>query len=231
LVRRADDTAGAATYGAGMNLAVAMTATAERRGARPALRHGDETLTYRRLERSAARLAALLERRGVTPGDRVLVLIPEVLELGIVYQGVLRAGAVLALVDADADEATVVDGLRSSRARLICAWHGRAESAEAAASAVGADCLFVTPGELDRLLARVSPSPSVRDRAGSDPAVMLPSLDGGPTIMTHDDLAREAAVLAKDDAAPAFGDLRDRVCALAAAAVTGACLALPLAAG
>jgi long-chain acyl-CoA synthetase len=214
-----------------MNLAVAMTATAERRGAKPALRHGDAILTYRRLERSSARLAALLERRGVTAGDRVLVLIPEVLELGIVYQGVLRAGAVLALIEADADEATVVDGLRHSRARLICAWHGRAEAAEAAAAVIGVDCLFVTPGELDRLLARVTPSQSVRDRAGSDPAVMLPSPDGGATIMTHDELTREAAALAEGDAAPAFGDLRDSVCALAAAAVTGACLVLPLAAG
>jgi long-chain acyl-CoA synthetase len=214
-----------------MNLAVAMTATAERRGARPALRHGDATLTYRRLERSSARLAAVLERRGVRAGDAVLVLIPEVLELGIVCQGVLRAGAVLALIDADADEAVVVDGLRHSRARLICAWHGRAESAEAAAAVVGVDCLFVPPGELDRLLARVSPSPSVRDRAGSDPAVMIPSPNGGATIMTHDQLARRAALLAEDEAAPAFGDLRDRVCALAAAAVTGACLVLPLAPG
>jgi long-chain acyl-CoA synthetase len=231
LVCRADDTAGAATYGAGMNLAVAMTATAERRGARPALRQGDATLSYRRLERSAARLAALLERRGVEVGDPVLVLLPDVLELGIVYQGVLRAGAVLVLVEADADEATVVDGLRRSRARLICAWHGRAESAEAAAAAVGADCLFVTPGELDRLLARVAPSSSVRDRAGSDPAVMLPSADGAGAIITHDELAREAAALARDDAAPACRDLRGRVGALTAAAMTGACLVLPLAGG
>jgi long-chain acyl-CoA synthetase len=213
-----------------MNLAVAMTATADRRGARPALRRGDATLTYRRLERSAARLAALLEERGVQAGDRVLVLLPDVLELGIVYQGVLRAGAVLVLVDADADEATVVHGLTQSRAKLVCAWHGRAESAEAAAASVGADCLFVTPGELDRLLARVTPSTSVRERAGSDPAVIFPSARGGATIMTHDELAREAAALAEVSAAPTFDDGRSRVRALTAA-MAGACLVLPLAAG
>jgi long-chain acyl-CoA synthetase len=212
-----------------MNLAVAMTATADRRGARPALRHGDAMLTYRRLERSAARLAALLEERGVEAGDRVLVLLPDVLELGIVYQGVLRAGAVLVLVDADADEASVVHGLTQSRAKLICAWHGRAESAEAAAASVGADCLFVTPGELDRLLARVTPSTSVRERAGSDAAVIIPSADGGATVMTHDELAREAAALAERAAAPAFDDARSRVRALTAAAMAGACLVLPLA--
>lgn len=53
------------------NLATLLTGSASARGARIAVRHGTTALTYARLDDLSARTAALLQARGVRPGDRV----------------------------------------------------------------------------------------------------------------------------------------------------------------
>ncbi len=52
-----------------------------------------QKLTYRRLERASAVLAAHLQRRGIQPGDRVVLALPNGLEFPIAYYGILKAGA------------------------------------------------------------------------------------------------------------------------------------------
>ncbi|MDE2852131.1 MAG: AMP-binding protein [Acidobacteriota bacterium] len=55
---------------------------------------GSGSVTYGALDRASARFAAALRRRGVAPGDRVLVQVPKSPEAVALYLGVLRCGGV-----------------------------------------------------------------------------------------------------------------------------------------
>jgi long-chain acyl-CoA synthetase len=143
-------------------------------------------------------VAALLLRRAIAPGDRVAVMVPNVPELAIVCYGVLRAGAVVVVVDPSLAEGDLV--LALAGVRLLFAWHAVAEIAEAAAGRAATPCLFVTPGELGRLLRGVPAMRDVHERDDADPAVVL---DGGARL-THVELAAAA----RDDELVPWGALR-----------------------
>ena len=61
------------------NLAQNLLDTAAEHGRRPALRMGDTVLSYQQFVDAARRVAAGLEARGVMPGDRVGMVLPNVL--------------------------------------------------------------------------------------------------------------------------------------------------------
>jgi len=70
-------------------------ASASRRfPSRTAIRFHGFRLSYRRLERRSNRLANALSHLGVKPGDRVLVLLPNLPQTVIAFYGILKAGAV-----------------------------------------------------------------------------------------------------------------------------------------
>ena len=77
------------------NLAQLLTDSAAARPAHAAIRLDDLTLTYAALDEAAARVAALLRAKGVEPGDRVGVMLPNVPQFPVAYYGALRAGAVV----------------------------------------------------------------------------------------------------------------------------------------
>ncbi len=62
---------------------------------RPALADGDTTLGYGDLAREALAVAGDLAAAGVAPGERVGLLLPNVVEFPIAYYGALVAGAVV----------------------------------------------------------------------------------------------------------------------------------------
>ena len=76
---------------------------AQRYGPRPALgmRRGlrTERWSYADLARDMHRAAARLAERGVQPGDRVMVLAPELARLVISMLGAWAAGAILVPID------------------------------------------------------------------------------------------------------------------------------------
>jgi long-chain acyl-CoA synthetase len=73
--------------------------------------------TYGDLQELANRAAAVLRERGVVAGDRVMLLSENRPEWGITYFGVLKAGAAVVPVDANATGEEVLNLLRSARAR------------------------------------------------------------------------------------------------------------------
>jgi long-chain acyl-CoA synthetase len=77
------------------NLAQALVESAKVHGDRPAIKQGDVVLTYAQLDDASSRVAAMLRRYGVRPGDRVGVMLPNVASFPVVYYGVLRAGGVV----------------------------------------------------------------------------------------------------------------------------------------
>ncbi|HEX7125452.1 MAG TPA: AMP-binding protein [Thermodesulfobacteriota bacterium] len=67
---------------------------ARRAASRPALTDGETGLTYGELAREVLSVAGDLAAAGVAPGDRVGLLLPNVIEFPVFYYGALAAGAV-----------------------------------------------------------------------------------------------------------------------------------------
>ena len=155
------------------NLANLLTETASRRGDRPALKLDDSVLTYAMLNEGATRVAGLLKERGLQPGDRVGVMLPNVPYFGVVYYGVLRAGGVVVPMNVLLKGREVSFYLSDSGARLMFAWHGFAESAQEGAEVSGTEVILVEPGEFEALLAGASRQPDDVEREDSDTAVIL----------------------------------------------------------
>jgi long-chain acyl-CoA synthetase len=75
------------------NLADNLTASAARHPSRPALRLDRAVITYAELKDAAQRVAGGLRERGVEPGDRVGVMLPNVPQFAAAYYGVLPPAA------------------------------------------------------------------------------------------------------------------------------------------
>src|SRR5947209_15869792 len=77
------------------NLAQNLTEATRVHGGRVAVRVDSAAMTYRALDEASARVAGLLRERGLEPGDRVGLMMPNVAEVPVAYYGVLRAGGVV----------------------------------------------------------------------------------------------------------------------------------------
>src|SRR5215218_4826890 len=108
----------------GLNLASIVTESAARTPASVAARLDGLELTYADLDERSARLAALLRERGIEQGDRVGVMLPNVLEFPISYYGVLRAGGIVVPMNVLLKRREIAFYLEDSGAKLLLAWHG-----------------------------------------------------------------------------------------------------------
>ena len=135
------------------NLAQLLTETASKHGDRPALKLDDNVVTYESLNEGAARVAGLLKERGLQPGDRVGIMLPNVPYFGMVYYGVLRAGGVVVPMNVLLKEREVSFYLSDSGAKQLFAWHDFAAAAEEGAKQSGTEVIIVNPGEFEQLLA------------------------------------------------------------------------------
>jgi len=66
------------------NLASNLAATTRAHAGRVAVRVGDAAMTYRELDEASARVAGLLRERGLKPGDRAGIMLPNVAEFPVV---------------------------------------------------------------------------------------------------------------------------------------------------
>src|SRR3954454_21891689 len=183
-----------------MSLAKLLTETAAEHGDRTALRLDDAELTYSELDEASARVAALLRDKGVEPGDRVGVMLPNVPYFAVAYYGVLRAGGVVVPMNVLLKGREVKFYLSDPEAKAVFAWHDFADAAEQGASEAGAELFAVKPGEFEKLLAGHEPDRDVAERAGDDTAVILytSGTTGQPkgAELTHDNLRRNVEVSA-----------------------------------
>jgi long-chain acyl-CoA synthetase len=77
------------------NLAVNLARSAKKHPERPALRLGDTTLSYAQFDDLAARAAGRMAELGVATGDRVGLMLPNILEFPVLFHGALRLGAIV----------------------------------------------------------------------------------------------------------------------------------------
>src|SRR3954466_4715089 len=143
------------------NLAALLTNSAARHPDRVAIQLDELELTYRALDAATARVAGLLRAKGVGPGDRVAIMLPNVPHFALGYYGALRAGAVVVPMNVLLKEREVAFYLRDSGAKVLLAWHEFADAAHAGGDQAGAEVVLVEPGELEPLLARCAPEPAV----------------------------------------------------------------------
>src|SRR3954451_12780506 len=147
------------------SLAQLLTATAAEHADRPALKLDDSVLNYAVFNEAATRVAGLLKEKGVAPGDRVGIMLPNVPYFGAAYYGVLRAGGVVVPMNVLLKGREVAFYLKDSGAKVVFAWHGFAEAAEAGAKEAGAELILVTPGEFEELVLGAPRAPDDEPRA------------------------------------------------------------------
>jgi long-chain acyl-CoA synthetase len=222
-----------------VNLALNLTRTAATHGDRPAIKLEDASVSSGALAEQSARVAGLLQQRGVAPGDRVGIMLPNVPEFAAIYYGILTAGAVVVPMNVLLKQREVAFYLGDPEAKIVFAWHGFAEAAVPGAADAGTACILVRPGEFEGLLAGVEPAAGVVERSDDDTAVILytSGTTGTPkgAELTHANLRRNVdAVLRMWEFTPddvilgalplfhAFG----QTCALNAAIAAGSCLTM-----
>lgn len=119
-----------------VNLAHALTQIARRRPARDAVVHGSDRWSWKELDERSSALAEELVRRGVAPGDCVMVDGPNSPEYLQAMYGVWRAGAALAPVNSRLHPAEIAQLAEVCRPVLMIAHTSTASHVSAVADAV-----------------------------------------------------------------------------------------------
>jgi long-chain acyl-CoA synthetase len=180
------------------NLATVLTDTAEQHSDQTAIKLDDFEITFEQLNDASARAAALLKDKGLEPGERVGIMLPNVPQFAVVYYGVLRAGGVAVPMNPMLKKREAGFYLEDPEAKFLFAWHECAEAAEQAADDAGAELILVEPGEFEQLLGEHEPDFDVLDRDDDDTAVILytSGTTGQPkgAELTHSNLLKNAEV-------------------------------------
>ena len=207
---------------------------------RPALRQDGQELTYGQLERGSGQAAAMLREAGVRSGDRVALMMPNVLAFPLLFYGALAAGAVVVPMNPLLKSREVAHYLGDSGASVIFAWDAAADEAAKGAADGGVPVIRVTEPDAQALLGGRAPLEDWAARADDDDAVILytSGTTGVPkgAELTHANLLRNAEVTATTLLATGPGDVVmgclplfhgfGLTCGLNAAVLGGACLAL-----
>jgi long-chain acyl-CoA synthetase len=182
----------------GLNLASIVTESAARTPAAVAVRLGPLELSYAELDERSARLAALLREKGLRQGDRVGVMLPNVLEFPIAYYGVLRAGGVVVPMNVLLKRREIAFYLKDSGTKLLLAWHGFGEEAREGAKEAGVELIKVEPEAFAGLLGEREPDTELAETDEEDTAVILytSGTTGKPkgAELTHLNLTRNAQI-------------------------------------
>jgi long-chain acyl-CoA synthetase len=102
-----------------LNLGTILSASTEQAPENVALRIEDQAFSYAQLHRAAAGIAAGLRERGIQPGDKVALLVPNVPEFTMAYFGILYAGATVVPINVLAAAPEVAYFLKDSESRLL----------------------------------------------------------------------------------------------------------------
>ncbi len=162
-----------------LSIAALLAESAARRPAHPAVVIGDVKVPYAHLWAGARQYAAVLRERGIVPGDKVAMLLPNTPHFPLAYFGVLALGAVAVPVHALLRAEEIAYVLQDSGAKtLICAAPLLGEGAKGAELA-GVPLFAVMDGgdaqieRLDTLAAQATPIDRYVPCEAEDVAVIL----------------------------------------------------------
>ncbi len=183
------------------NLAQALTDTAAEHGSRAAVKLDDLVIDYDTLLDGARRVTAMLKERGIGPGDRVGMVLPNVPPFPILFYGAVAAGCVVVPMNPLLKAREVQYYLEDSGASIVFSWHQMAEEATKAAAEVGIDCVSIDPEGFTGLLGGFEPDDEVVERDDDDTMVLLytSGTTGQPkgAELTHGNMTSNAATSAE----------------------------------
>src|ERR1700758_1380198 len=222
------------------NLSLHLVESADMSPDGPALRCDGATTTFSELADNAARFAAYLGDQGLSPGDRVGVMLANRPEFAMVFYVVRHAGAVVVPIDPLQGAREVEFFLTNTGARLLVFAPSCRAAATVGALAAGVPRIGVGEHTLDDLTNSFLGQSWPVTRASDDNAVILHTLNTTGVRkgaqLTHGNLACNQGVIARrllsigpDDVVMACLPLSHAfgmTCGLAAAVSTGATLAL-----
>ncbi len=206
----------------------------------PAIKQGDTILSYAALDGAASRFATQLAERGVRPGDRVALIMPNVADFPLAYYAILRLGAVVVPMNPLLKAGEIAYAWNDAGAKVAVVFPLFAAEAQKAASSTGTEVVVTVPEEFERSLAVSEPTAAVAEVDPSDTAVILytSGTTGQPkgAELSHANL-RSNATTTLETLMPSgpgdvlFGGLPlfhsfGQTCGLNAAMAGGACLTL-----
>lgn len=180
-----------------LNLANNLIDTARSWGDRPAIRLNDATLTYSELKRAALAVAGDLHARGVRPGDRVGIVLPNVPAFPILFYGILTAGAIAVPMNPLLKSREVAYYIDDSGMSLVYGSLGVSEVVSQAAQDAGIPAVLV--GDLGPAAQTLLGDPVQEPvaRRAEDTAVLLytSGTTGNPkgAELTHSNMSTNAA--------------------------------------
>lgn len=155
------------------NLATLLSESAAKHPERIAIRLDEIAIPYAALDTTSKLVAGLLKAKGVKPGDRVGVMLPNVPHFPFVYYGALRLGAVVVPMNVLFTAREVKHYLSDSGANVIVVWQDFAAAAEEAAAETGAEVIAVSPENVGELIAGIEPHEEIAEVDEDDTAVLL----------------------------------------------------------
>src|SRR5271163_1773259 len=182
------------------NLRFCLTESADRYPHAAAMRCEGVTTTYSQLADSVCRFAEFLVRQGITPGDRVGVMMPNGPEFVVVFHSVLHEGAVVVPMHPLQSAREVAFFLANTGAKMLFFAPECAAAATAGALAAGVCALAIDSRALADHTAGVAGFPRPLPRAADDTAVILHTsgTTGVPkgAQLTHANLSRNQEIVA-----------------------------------
>lgn len=85
----------------------------------PAYRAGEQIVSYEELFRISSEVGAAYLRHGVSPGDRICIVLPETIDLVTAFLGALRIGAIAVPINGSSEEDVLVSAVRRADASLV----------------------------------------------------------------------------------------------------------------
>ncbi len=185
-----------------LNLGTILDASTRERGDDVVLRLNERTLTYRELDRAARGIATGLRERGVSAGQQVAIMVPNVPEFTMAYFGTLYAGCTVVPLNVLLSAPEVSYHLKDSEARLLIAHPLFADPATKGAEGVGVPVVWAGDGSGKPSLAAMAeaePLESIHATDPDDTAVILytSGTTGKPkgAELTHANLLLNCAVV------------------------------------
>ena len=191
-----------------VSVASILAESARRYPTHDALVLGEARIPYAAVWEQSRRYAAVIRDRGIKPGDRVAILIPNVPQFAFAYYGILALGASVVPIHSLLKSEEIAYALRDSGAKLLIAASPLIGEGLPAALEVGVDILAVLDGgpaevlRLEVLAAATAPIATYLARKPDDEAVVLytSGTTGKPkgAVLTHDNILWNVQTIAFD---------------------------------
>lgn len=184
-----------------LNLGSILRASANEKPDATVLRAGNLELSFGELDRAACGVAASLHARGIVPGDKVALLVPNVPEFTIAYFGILYAGAIVVPINVLAAAPEVSYFLEDSDARLLIVHPLFEEPGRSGAAPLSVPVIMAAGDEQDTIgaMAKTDPIDGPHPTSPQDTAVILytSGTTGKPkgAELTHSNLLLNCAVV------------------------------------